>query len=72
MEQAGTDFTIAREEPLMYKRLFSIALAVFSFVLVLSCDKDKNTLDPGIEAELREIVRINKEEFGIPGIIAGV
>ncbi len=56
----------------MYKRLFSIALAVFSFVLVLSCDKDKNTLDPGIEAELREIVRINKEEFGIPGIIAGV
>lgn len=54
------------------RNLPRIAFAVFAFTLVLSCDKDKNSLDPGLEAELREIVRSYREEFGIPGILAGV
>ncbi|MCL4245736.1 MAG: beta-lactamase family protein, partial [Candidatus Dadabacteria bacterium] len=54
-----------RNAPLM-------AFAVFALTLVLSCDKDKNSLDPGIEAELRQIVSSYREEFGIPGILAGV
>ena len=50
-----------------------IAFAVLAFTLVLSCDKNNNNqLDPAIEAELREIVSIYREEFGIPGILAGV
>ena len=50
-----------------------IAFAVLAFTLVLSCDKNKNnSLDPAIEAELREIVSSYREEFGIPGILAGV
>lgn len=50
-----------------------IAFAVLAFSLVLSCDKNKNnSLDPAIEAELREIVSSYREEFGIPGILAGI
>lgn len=50
-----------------------IAFAILAFTLVLSCDKNKNnSLDPAIEAELREIVSSYREEFGIPGILAGV
>ncbi len=50
-----------------------IAFAILAFTLVLSCNKNKNnSLDPAIEAELREIVSSYREEFGIPGILAGV
>ena len=55
------------------RKLPLIAFAVLAFTLVLSCDKNKNnSLDPAIEAELREIVSSYREEFGIPGILAGV
>ena len=55
------------------RKLPLIAFAVLAFTLVLSCDKNNNNqLDPAIEAELREIVSSYREEFGIPGILAGV
>lgn len=43
-----------------------------TLALLLSCDKDGNSLDPELEALLRDIVTENKEEFGVPGILAGV
>lgn len=73
VEPAGTIIQLPERRPLMYKRLSCIALAAFAFAFVLSCDKNGgNKFDPGLEAELREIVHSYKDEFGIPGIIAGV
>ena len=54
------------------RNLPRIAFAVFILTLILSCDKDKNSLDPGLEAELGEIISSYREEFGVPGILAGV
>lgn len=41
-------------------------------VFFLSCDNGGGSLDPELEAELREIVSRYKEEFGLPGVLAGV
>ena len=57
----------------MYKKLSCTALAIFGLAFFLSCDDNGgNKFDPVVEAELREIVSSYREEFGIPGILAGV
>jgi CubicO group peptidase (beta-lactamase class C family) len=47
-------------------------LVCATLALLLSCDKDGGSLDPELEALLREIVTEYKEEFGLPGVLAGV
>ncbi len=57
----------------MLKKTSLMVLGIFAFAFVLSCDdKGGNKFDPEVEAELREIVSSYKEEFGVPGILAGV
>ncbi len=41
-------------------------------VFFLSCNNGGGSLDPELEAQLREIVSRYKEDFGIPGVLAGV
>lgn len=41
-------------------------------VFFLSCDNKGNSLDPQLEAQLREIVSRYKENFDIPGVLAGI
>lgn len=57
----------------MYKKLPLMLFGIFAFAFVLSCDDNGgNKFDSEIEAELREIVSSYREEFGVPGILAGV
>lgn len=57
----------------MRTRVSALTFLIFAtLALLLSCDKDGGSLDPELEALLRDIVTENKEEFGVPGILAGV
>lgn len=41
-------------------------------VFFLSCNNGGGSLDPELEAQLREIVSRYKKDFGLPGVLAGV
>ena len=57
----------------MIKRINLLSvMAVVILAVLISCDNGGNSLDPELEAQLREIVSRYKEEFGIPGVLAGV
>lgn len=47
-----------------------ITLSILAFFS--SCDKDGGSLDPELEARLREIVASYEEEFELPGVLAGI
>jgi len=47
-------------------------LIVATLALFISCKTDGGSLDPELEAILRVIVAENKEEFGLPGALAGI
>ena len=48
-----------------------ISLVLFSLVSYNACSSS-NDLDPGLQNSLEEVVERYKEEFGLPGVVAGV
>jgi D-alanyl-D-alanine carboxypeptidase len=49
-----------------------IVLTLSVLALLLSCNSGGGSLNPELVARLREIVSQYKEEFGVPGVLAGV
>ena len=57
----------------MLKKLpMRIVITLLILVFFSSCDEDGGSLNPELEAQLREIVAGYKEEFDLPGVLAGI
>lgn len=54
-------------------RLSALYVLIFAtLALFISCKTGGGSLDPELEAQLREIISRYKEDFGLPGVLAGV
>ena len=77
-EETASGVRLRRNSPstkgyLLLTRLSALYALIFAtLALFISCKTDGGSLDPELEARLREIVSRYKEDFGIPGVLAGI